>query len=1046
MGSFWVSGGNIYTYSMYMSSQDAGATWFDISTRMVDSIYEPTWTSTYNTVYANSADWLSTGEAADGFSETFTGDGSEKRFESTYALTSGANVIVTIGGVVQTPVHFDALSTGHYALSANAARGDKADLCFSTAPANTEPIELRHFNFLKGNDVTYNNSYNISNSALSAFYTRQTVVPTDGQSTVNLDITKPYIKGLLEVYLNGILLRDGVDYTANGGTVITMSQSSWSSSDLLDIIAPVHHTLFAIPNAVYTREQPALTNGSGAVTLTNTYTPGLIQVYLNGILLEDGLEYTATNGTSITMSSTVWDADDELDIIAYTNVQLLSAATWSANGNDIYSNNSGNVGIGTSSPEATLTVVGSISAQGDITTSSVGAKVNMHASDHGYGTIEIGGLSGGFIDFKKPESDDMDARIQYVSGLTEDGTSSGSLHIITQNWADIQLQTNTTTRMIVASGGNVGIGTGTPAYKLDVNGDIRTVSSATEGLRFGDDVLIWSNGAGTLTQQAIGNSSQSDYHLQVTAGTLPTGTLCEYVLARTTDQAFGGNYGRWSFTALGSSLNNVSGIYGEFGGTVDATEFIFNYGIEDPASTFTSYEPMRLMADVNIGNVGFGVGATTPREVIQLHVANIGTAGTRDSHSLLWRGKAYDSSEHAVDWKQYIDVTANDGTSTFLIQNRIDSASYDTKLAIDTDGITVVGNISATGVIHGGTPGAVTMYRTSASTNNADPDIFTVSLPDGTQLDTTGTLTGGLQEAIDYANNNGFDFYCHGGGIEATSPATDVGVITCTHTLSCPPCQNRSFTFKSVTLNFTNALGSNPGLLFDSFMMLDWDFRGQVVYQGGGAAVRFAAANNVPYDNVLTQVDSNIRIDTVAYLGNTSSSVMGTDVDSACVYFAGAMHRCKLHFGELNGSNWDKDTQVVTTSANYGVFAASSEFKHNIIDIVGIHNVKKSGIQVGTSTSITPNGNTWRIGVIEPDGNYGSTATTGIDTFGNGNSYDFAVTNGAGAYSYGIKGNTDAAYEYVLMRQVISPSVASILDGTTSNTSIIWLGNTSTTM
>ena len=214
LGHFWLSGGNMYTYQMYMSSQDAGATWFDIATRMVDSVHEPAWTSTYSTVYANSADWTTTGAAADGFSETFTGDGSEKRFESTYELTSGANVIVTIGGVVQTPVHFDDLSTGHYALSANAARSGKADLVFSTAPANTEPIELRHFNFLKGNDVNYNNSYNISNSALSAFYTRQTVVPTDGAYEVTLDASKPYIQGLVEVYLNGILLRVAVDYSS----------------------------------------------------------------------------------------------------------------------------------------------------------------------------------------------------------------------------------------------------------------------------------------------------------------------------------------------------------------------------------------------------------------------------------------------------------------------------------------------------------------------------------------------------------------------------------------------------------------------------------------------------------------------------------------------------------------------------------------------------------------------------------------------------------------------------------------------------------------
>jgi len=247
----------------------------------------------------------------------------------------------------------------------------------------------------------------------------------------------------------------------------------------------------------------------------------------------------------------------------------------------------------------------------------------------------------------------------------------------------------------------------TTATGVNITGDMRMAESTTKGVRFGDDVLIWSNGAGTLTQQALGDASQSDYHLQVTTGTLPTGTLCEFVLARTTDQAFGGNYGRWSFTALGSSLNNVSGIYGEFGGSVAPTEFIFNYGVEAEEGEFVSYEPMRLMAGTDIGNVGFGVGATTPREVIQLHVDNIGSAGTRDSHAILFRGKANDGSEYAVDWKQFIDVTANTGASTFLLQNRIDSAAYATRFSVTdagivaASGVDITGNIVVSGTVDG---------------------------------------------------------------------------------------------------------------------------------------------------------------------------------------------------------------------------------------------------------------------------------------------------------------------------------------------------------
>ena len=50
--------------------------------------------------------------------------------------------------------------------------------------------------------------------------------------------------------------------------------------------------------------------------------------------------------------------------------------------------------------------------------------------------------------------------------------------------------------------------------------------------------------------------------------------------------------------------------------------------------------------------------------------------------------------------------------------------------------------------------------------------VYTIITPDGSTVNTSGTTTEGLQEAINYANQNGLDFYCAGGGIETDGTPT----------------------------------------------------------------------------------------------------------------------------------------------------------------------------------------------------------------------------------------------------------------------------------
>lgn len=330
--------------------------------------------------------------------------------------------------------------------------------------------------------------------------------------------------------------------------------------------------------------------------------------------------------------------------------------------------------------------------------------------------------------------------------------------------------------------------------------------------------------------------------------------------------------------------------------------------------------------------------------------------------------------------------------------------------------------------------------------------VYTIFTPDGSTVSTSGTTTEGLQEAINYANTNGFDFYCAGGGIETSSSInstnnTDVGVISCSTSLQIPACQLRSFVFKNTTIDFTTAVGSNAGLKFDSFMMLDFDFAGQIVYHGNGNAVEFDAINNVPYDGFKTQVDSRIKIDTIAYVeGGTDASP-----NSACISFkasqAAACLRNSFIFGEVNGSGYNAGTATVTLVARNGIVLNHSGVKYNLFNIQGIHHFKEAGLIVGQSVgSPAPVGNQFRIGLMEPYRvtSGGSVVALGLRSYGQRNYYTFSITNNGGtnqngitgAFAHAVKFESSCADEFVNVLDSVGATTGVITSSSSNNNTL----------
>ncbi|MGC4130468.1 MAG: hypothetical protein QM564_13170 [Bergeyella sp.] len=139
----------------------------------------------------------------------------------------------------------------------------------------------------------------------------------------------------------------------------------------------------------------------------------------------------------------------------------VSTSEWTAIGDDIYNANSGNVGIGTTTPAFPLTV----------------------AKTGGEGIIQ--------------QSEDGAVKIGFW-------TNSGSAYVQTSSDHDLRFATNNGNAQMTLqkTTGNLGIGTTTPTEKLDVNGKTRTTNfQMTNGA--GEGKVLTSDAGGNATWQTM---------------------------------------------------------------------------------------------------------------------------------------------------------------------------------------------------------------------------------------------------------------------------------------------------------------------------------------------------------------------------------------------------------------------------------------------------------------------------------------------------------------------------------------------------------------
>lgn len=182
----------------------------------------------------DTADLFSAAVYANWVYDTFTGDGTTTAFALQKSPGNVANIDVSISGVTQMP-------GADYSLSGTT-------LTFTTAPANGVKVLAR---------------YGQAAQQVSTTFATEIKTATAGQTVFTLTSTT-YIPGAntIAVYVNGLRLTPGTDFTETSGNVVTMISGLTLGDEVVFVCGTTINSATASSSVAYT---PA---GTGAVATT----------------------------------------------------------------------------------------------------------------------------------------------------------------------------------------------------------------------------------------------------------------------------------------------------------------------------------------------------------------------------------------------------------------------------------------------------------------------------------------------------------------------------------------------------------------------------------------------------------------------------------------------------------------------------------------------------------------------------------------------------------------------------------------------------------
>ncbi len=136
-----------------------------------------------------------------------------------------------------------------------------------------------------------------------------------------------YTPGLEEVFVNGVLITRGVDYSATNGSSIT-NLAPLTAGDVITVTSMNPAQTVQLPGQV-TLLRWSILAASGQTVLSGvdqssqqlTYAAGFEEVYVNGAFLRRGIDYTATDGATVTLVAPL-ALNDEVTVMAWSAFQV----------------------------------------------------------------------------------------------------------------------------------------------------------------------------------------------------------------------------------------------------------------------------------------------------------------------------------------------------------------------------------------------------------------------------------------------------------------------------------------------------------------------------------------------------------------------------------------------------------------------------------------------------------------------------------------------------------------------------------------------------
>jgi hypothetical protein len=294
----------------------------------------------------------------------------------------------------------------------------------------------------------------------------------------------------------------GIGFVKVNGSTISYDNSTYTPTSRLLTINGTSYDLSAdrswtiTPGSGMRNVQTFIaTSNQTTFTFTGGYTVGLIDVYVNGTRLSTS-DYTATNGTTIVLGVGAI-TNDIVDIVSFT-ASLTSGITgsgttnyiskWSGSSsltNSLIFDNGTNVGIGTTSPTLSSSRSGLV-----VRGNANGAELLVQS------TSATNGTSDGFVI----------------------ATIANHAYLYNRLNGNLSIATNNLERILITSGGNVGINTASPSYKLQV----------TEGTWTGSNYTIYANGYSYFNGVRINGADTDRSIYQVNASSLGIATSGAY--------------------------------------------------------------------------------------------------------------------------------------------------------------------------------------------------------------------------------------------------------------------------------------------------------------------------------------------------------------------------------------------------------------------------------------------------------------------------------------------------------------------------------------